>query len=277
MAAQYPPGFSAQDALYFISNFCQLAYNQDYIFSGTKQGDGQPYGFTLPQGYTMVYEIWGVDEIWGEDESVVPFGFVSQSQGASDLVFAVRGTEGDIEWAEDLFEAEQAACPVPNSKGLVHAGFGAIYETLIYVPATTNSNTAPTAGAGVPLTQVLAGAGSAAVTGHSLGSSLATMLAMDIALNSKTAISTIYTFASPRTGDPDFASLFNSLIPTQSYRVANVWDIVPHTPPSTFPTLEHVWHYEHVNAYCPVDGGETIDVVTSHSLAAYERGLQKLL
>lgn len=277
MGFNYPQGFSPQDALNFAIDFCQQAYYQDYIFRGEKQPNGQPYVFTVPQHYEMMYEIWGLDEIWHDDQGTVPYGFVARERKTNDLVFVVRGTEGDIEWAEDLFEADQIACPVANSQGLVHRGFGTIYKNLTYQSTSSSTLTAPAIGSGDTLSQVLDGATSVAITGHSLGSALATMLAIDIALNPKTPISQIYTFASPRVGDPDFVSQFNNLAPADSYRIANVWDIVPHTPPDIFFTIDHEWHYQHVNSYCPVDGGETIDVVTSHSLAAYEAGLRKLL
>jgi triacylglycerol lipase len=274
-AARYPAGFSAQDALNFATEFCQQAYNAYYIYFGIKQHDGNPYVFTVPQGYSMVYEVWGIDKIWHIDEGIVPFGFVAEKQGTKDLVFAIRGTEGDIEWAEDLFEADQVTSPIQNSQGMVHKGFASIYETLSYAPASSNSNTPPDKT--VSLGQVLSNATSAAITGHSLGSSLATLLALDIAVNSTAAVSSIYTFASPRTGDPLFASFYDNRIPSQSYRVVNVWDLVPHLPPVEFFTIDHEWHYKHVNSRCPVDGGATIDVVTSHSLAAYEKGLKRLL
>lgn len=277
MGFNYPQGFSPQQGLDFAINFCQQAYYQDYIFRGEKQANGQPYVFTEPEHYEMMYEIWGIDEIWHDDQGTVPFGFVARERKTNNLVFAIRGTEGDIEWAEDLFEADQIASPVANSKGLVHKGFGNIYETLTYQAATSNSLTPPAIGSGDKLGQVVSSASAVSITGHSLGSALATLLALDVALNTKTPITQFYTFASPRTGDPDFVTQYNGLVPANSYRVANVWDIVPHTPPEILFTIDHEWHYQHVNSYCPVDGGETIDVVTSHGLAAYEAGLRKLL
>ena len=126
----------------------------------------------------MMYEIWGVDEIWHDDQGAVPFGFVARERKTNNLVFAIRGTEGDIEWAEDLFEADQIACPVANSQGMVHTGFGNIYETLTYQPATSNTLTPPAIGSGDKLSQVVSGATSVSITGHSLGSALATLLAL---------------------------------------------------------------------------------------------------
>ncbi len=276
MAFKYPPGFSAQAALGFL-NFCQQAYNMYYIFKGEKQPNGQPYVFTVPQGYEMTYEIWGDGSILGIDEGEVPYGFVAQKQGASDMVITVRGTEGDIEWADDLLEAEQAANPVPNSQGLVHEGFGDIYKSLIYVPGNYYSMFPPPPNTGQTLSQVVAGASSVAVTGHSLGSSLADLVALDIALNETPPVPSFYTLASPRTGDPTFADSFDAKLQPVSYRIANCWDIVPTLPPEEFYTgIDEEWHYQHVNSACPVDGGFTLDIVYSHSLAAYRVGLEKI-
>src|SRR5215213_391594 len=277
MAFKYPPGFSPQDALGF-PGFCRQAYYEYYLYNGEPQSNGQAYVFTVPQGYDMTYEIWGLDEIWHIDEGIVPFGFVAQRQGTGDLVITVRGTEGDIEWAEDLLEGEQAADPVPNSQGLVHEGFGDIYKTLIYVPGNTYSMSPPPPNSAQPLGQVLANASSVAITGHSLGSSLADLVALDVALNEKKRVSSLYTLASPRTGDPTFATSFDTLLQPVSYRIANYWDIVPQLPPEDFYTgIDQEWHYQHVNSECLVDGGFTVDLAYSHSLAAYQAGLQKLL
>lgn len=276
MAFKYPAGFSAETAIGFLG-FCEQAYNMYYIYKGEKQPNGQPYVFTVPQGYDMTYEIWGDGTILGLDEGEVPYGFVAQEQGTSNLVITVRGTEGDIEWADDLLEANQIANPVPNSEGLVHEGFAEIYESLIYVPGSSYSMSPPSSGQ--TLSQVVASAGSVAVTGHSLGSSLADLVVLDVALNEKKSVPSFYTLASPRTGDPTFANSFDALLQSVSYRIANVWDIVPTLPPEFFVTLDPLgdWYYQHVNYECPVDGGFSVDLVYSHSLAAYKAGLQKLL
>ena len=278
MAFKYPSGFSAQTALDLLG-FCQQAYYQYYIYKGETQPNGQPYVFTVPDGYSMIYEIWGLDEIWHIDEGLVPFGFVAQANGTSDLVITIRGTEGDVEWAEDLLEDYQTANPVPNSQGLIQYGFAAIYKTLFYVQATGNSTSPPPSSAARTLSQVLENAGSVTITGHSLGSSLADLTALDVALNESNSVTSFYTLASPRTGDPTFADSFDAKLQSVSYRVANVWDIVPQLPPEYFLTIDPPgeWHYQHVNSECLVDGGFSVDVAYSHSLVAYETGLQKLL
>ncbi|MDJ0574536.1 MAG: lipase family protein [Xenococcaceae cyanobacterium MO_234.B1] len=74
------------------------------------------------------------------------------------------------------------------------------------------------------------------VTGHSLGGALATIAAMDIAQKDKlrTPIN-LYTFASPRVGDNEFADKFNQFASgdnkkIKAFRFANSEDIVPKVP-----------------------------------------------
>lgn len=86
------------------------------------------------------------------------------------------------------------------------------------------------------------------ICGHSLGGALATLLALDLAATAADPANpeyaefrnpTVYTYGSPRTGDSAFANKFNQEV-TDSNRIENRLDIVPHLPP---PWL----NYEHVN------------------------------
>jgi Lipase (class 3) len=79
------------------------------------------------------------------------------------------------------------------------------------------------------------------VTGHSLGSALATLVVMENKSNKKFDICTLCTFASPRVGNAEFVRQFAEL-PITSWRLVNTQDIVPRIPfhiPLFFP-------YEHV-------------------------------
>ena len=79
------------------------------------------------------------------------------------------------------------------------------------------------------------------VTGHSLGSALATLFVMENKDKNKFDISTICTFASPRVGNAEFVRQFN-LLPLDSWRIVNRQDIVPKLP-LHIPVL---FGYEHV-------------------------------
>jgi len=76
------------------------------------------------------------------------------------------------------------------------------------------------------------------ICGHSLGGALATLLALDVAANTAFKNLTVYTYASPRTGGPQFAATYNQVVPNTS-RIAGRIDLVPKLP---LPPL-----YEHVN------------------------------
>ena len=75
------------------------------------------------------------------------------------------------------------------------------------------------------------------ICGHSLGGALVTLLALDVAANTNFKNPTVYTYASPRTGDPSFASTYNQVV-KNSFRIANRMDLVPKLPLP--PVYEHV-------------------------------------
>eukprot|EP01129_Flabellula_baltica_P005981 TRINITY_DN2202_c0_g1_i1.p1 TRINITY_DN2202_c0_g1~~TRINITY_DN2202_c0_g1_i1.p1 ORF type:complete len:283 (-),score=60.97 TRINITY_DN2202_c0_g1_i1:27-875(-) len=75
------------------------------------------------------------------------------------------------------------------------------------------------------------------LTGHSLGAGMATICAADIALKKLVDNVELYTFGSPRVGNPTFAYYLSKSI--ESYRVTNKEDIIPHLP-------QIIWNYRHV-------------------------------
>jgi predicted lipase len=75
-----------------------------------------------------------------------------------------------------------------------------------------------------------AGAARLIVTGHSLGEALATLATADLVLAGTAA--SMYNFASPRTGDLDFAAQFDKNVNVR-FRVVNTEDIVITVPLAT--------------------------------------------
>ena len=66
--------------------------------------------------------------------------------------------------------------------------------------------------------------------GHSLGGSLAQILALDVKLTGVTSMdSECFTYGAPRTGNSSFANKFNKCVP-KSYRFVNLFDPVPYLP-----------------------------------------------
>jgi len=84
------------------------------------------------------------------------------------------------------------------------------------------------------------------VTGHSLGSALATLFVMENDTKKRFDITTSCTFASPRVGTLEFARAFDQL-PINSWRIVNTLDVVPKLPPHIPLLLE----YDHVDTAYP--------------------------
>jgi len=168
------------------------------------------------------------------------FGFIAQRD--SDVVVAIRGTDGVLEWMKD-FEFEFVRFPFVDA-GSVEAGFSGFYSTF----RTDRNNTAPRVFDA--LAKLIAGGAvkTLRIAGHSLGSALATLLAIDVAANSDFTTPIVYTFASPRVGDKVFAGTYDGLIET-SWRIANVNDIVPQLPPQFV-------GYVHVDAEYPINSDD---------------------
>lgn len=69
------------------------------------------------------------------------------------------------------------------------------------------------------------------VTGHSLGSAMATLAVLDVARLYGT-VNQFYSFGSPRVGNKYFSKYFKTLVPYGN-RVVHSHDIVPHVPMRT--------------------------------------------
>jgi predicted lipase len=186
--------------------------------------------------YTVVTTIYANDLATdmnpsrGDDE--VSIGLICQAAQSGDVVIAIRGTEGTLEWIHDA-EFLQVPCPFLSGAGHTDDGFTAMYESLT-TGAAPNSPSVVRALATLSHPRPVS---SVTICGHSLGGSLATLLALDVAANTAFKNPAVYTYGSPRTGDSLFASTFDQVV-KNSFRVANRVDIVPTLPPPV--------DYEHV-------------------------------
>ena len=163
------------------------------------------------------------------DAQTVYFGFVAEDAGG-DIVAVVRGTDGFIEWIEDAEFLPVIYQPKLVLQGgppqiAVEQGFWTLYQTLEL------TDTAGT-GVGDAASQITALAGRAQnvmVIGHSLGSALATYLALDLARGTLGGRVSACLFASPHTGNKAFTDLFDQTV--KEYRLFNyILDIVPRVP-----------------------------------------------
>lgn len=153
----------------------------------------------------------------------VYLGFVLASKTQNIIVF--RGTQRNTEWLYNLYARQQAyhnsteATPL----GKVHRGFVANYKSIISpIPREVAQQLDPS----IPCY----------ITGHSLGSALAVLASLDLALTIPALKSQLrlYTYAGARVGDPTFAQIHTETVPNH-YRIVNLADIVPLLPPIQSP------------------------------------------
>jgi hypothetical protein len=171
------------------------------------------------------------------------YGFLLRRRTGGDDYFApgdylaiVRGTAEPVEWVLDATATPELFSPRPHKlTGLVPSGFYSIYESMsardmngkeLGDAATVIGNIAN--GDNKPLT----------VVGHSLGSTLATYLTLDLASEIHDPANHLdaYMIASPNPGDVVFAKKVRERVP--NYNVVN-WerDLVPRVPPPPFIAL----------------------------------------
>ncbi|MFB9326662.1 lipase family protein [Paenibacillus aurantiacus] len=150
-------------------------------------------------------------------------GFIAQSKSNPQLqTVVIRGTESKLDWLMDVEFLLETFREVPGS-GKTERGFTNLYRTMMVEYADASI---PTQSLIAQLDTVPAGT-RLVVTGHSLGSSLATLHAF-LAGSKKIDVELI-TFASPRVGDSNFVEAFRELnIPNT--RIFNHPDIVPRVP-----------------------------------------------
>jgi hypothetical protein len=171
------------------------------------------------------------------DETI--FGFIARSQIEPNKFFIVfRGTREAAEWFNNFR-------PVPKPF-LINGNFGNLGEVrngfnLIYSSKPNRPSQYLTIQKTIDkLFEIdkINNDSQIFITGHSLGAGLATLAALHIhKLAERKRINPsiqLYTFASPRVGDEDFAKHFNDI---QSYRIINSEDLIQSIP---LPTTEVV-------------------------------------
>jgi len=233
----------------------------------------EPAPGDIPDPYELVAWLNMSDFIFWWREKPKFYGFIARDlQHKHNFVLAIRGTEGWVEWLDDAMARLVKFRQVPDA-GRVERGFDKIYSTLKVVKRHVGAGVALAAKPSAPpaaVPEIMQGSfadqlvqladgleepgvqeqirmaperrprRSFVVTGHSLGSALATLFVMEN--KNKFDISTICTFASPRVGNTEFVRQFN-LLPIDSWRIVNCQDIVP-----KLPLHLPLFGYEHVAA-----------------------------
>jgi triacylglycerol lipase len=237
-----------------------------------------------------------------QDETPKFYGIVAHEIAAPDnRIIAIRGTEGIVEWLDDASSIVMVPFEQVPTAGRVTFGFDKIYKTMQVkaaphggagLAAPAAAQPALTGSFGDQLEQLAqqreAERGVArsyaagrmrrerptVVTGHSLGSALATLFVMENSVKGKFDITLLSTLASPRVGNPAFKEAFNAL-PLTHWRVVNTRDVVPKVPPS----IPVVLDYEHVDVAYSFDSGSFAkkNLGCYHSIETYLHWLDNSL
>jgi len=199
-------------------------------------------------------------------EGFKTIGIVAQNAADdADVYIAVRGTEGIWEWIQD-FKFLPRPFPKVSGSGLAEDGFTVMYLSFSLTPSPSTTFREDV----VPL---LPSNAMVTIAGHSLGSALATLLALDMAVNTNLPTS-LYTFASPRVGDLSFHNLFDHVV-QNAYRIANRLDVVTKTPPPLF--YFHVGDETELVPGTVPGQGIKFDLLCEHHLSSYFHMLAKLI
>ncbi|KAK4347199.1 hypothetical protein RND71_033538 [Anisodus tanguticus] len=230
-------------------------------------------------------------EAWSKESNFMGYIAVATDEGKvalgrRDIVVAWRGTIQTLEWVNDL---EFLLIPGPKVFGdggllplfqpLVHHGFFNVYTS-----ESSRSKFNQTSARDQVLGEVKKLVEeykdeevSITVTGHSLGASLATLNAVDIAFNGINKSSTgkefpvtAFVFASPKVGDLNFVNTFNKLKHLHILRIHNLLDIVPKYPPiGYFDVGQEIIIDTTKSPYLKLPG----DILTWHNLECYLHGI----
>ncbi|MBO0734469.1 MAG: lipase family protein [Methylocapsa sp.] len=213
-------------------------------------------------GYTFLQTLYGDDlatDIDPHKGFVVSFGYVAVSD-AKELVAVIRGTDTLLEWMHDA-SFLMVPCPVAGASGFTEDGFTDVYRSL----RVEQGSGTLSAKDSIKSYLDTGAAASVTICGQSLGGALATLLALDVGLNTRCRSPAAYTYASPRTGDHIFAGSFNAAI-LASHRIVNRQDLVTKLPPIV------PLPYEHVNTgYALIPPPNTINptIPCMHHLTTY--------
>jgi triacylglycerol lipase len=201
----------------FLAAVCHQAYMQL----------DDPSRFVVPENYTCI-ETLQADTITGAKEL---FGFILS--GENRVIIAFRGTSTAADWVADAL-ASQRRYKCVKGAGQTHRGISDIYDSMRKVVLASLLR--------------FPDCRSLWITGHSLGGALATLCALDAASNTSCGIPVVYTYGSPRVGDPEFAQAYSKTVGESSFRFYNLYDFVPLMPPNVYklPKNESVFRYMHV-------------------------------
>lgn len=188
----------------------------------------------------------------------VYYGFLLSSPNVNILMF--RGTQRQAEWIENVLALQTPyQNPATNQPlGKVHLGIYDFYQSSL---AKSVKEAIKSINPKIPLL----------VAGHSLGSALATLAAMDLALLYPKLQPNLqlYAYAGPRVGDRTFIEAHSNLIPNH-YRIVNVADTIPLLPMSRQLNAEFV-HGGEQWSFLSYQG----DIMPNHFVETYRKAIDR--
>ncbi|XP_044497688.1 phospholipase A1-IIgamma-like [Mangifera indica] len=221
------------------------------LFSNVGLEKGNPFKYTVTNYlYAMTDIDSSIDWIVKDQSSWIGYIAVVTDEGKvalgrRDILISWRGTLLTGEWLKDVNWPLTSASNLlgethHNPKPHVHQGFHSLY---------TSSNPKSQYNKFSAREQVLSALSklvdkykdeeiSITITGHSLGSALATLNAVDIVSggfnkptgSDQACMVTVFVFASPKVGDKGFKTAFNKLSNLHLLHIRNINDIVPKLP-----------------------------------------------
>jgi triacylglycerol lipase len=183
------------------------------------------------------------------------YGFLLESAEDSILVF--RGTQRTAEWIGNIYALQQDYLhPTTGDRlGRIHTGFRNIADSIVKPPV-------------VEAMRKINPNKPCYISGHSLGAALATIVALDIALQVPDLQPQlqVYVYATPRVGNPEFVRNYAQILPN-SFRITNLADTIPLMPPTKlraeFVHVGEEWSFL-------TQGG---DVLPNHIVDTYRRAV----
>ncbi|HXR17271.1 MAG TPA: hypothetical protein VN777_13845 [Terriglobales bacterium] len=205
--------------------------------------------------------------------NIVSIGLVLQASNTGDAVVAIRGTEGIQEWIQDA-KFLTVPCPFLSSGGNTEDGFTVMYESMT---TGLGKGALPIAKA-LPALTWKKRVTSLTICGHSLGGALATLLALDVAAHASSPFNTpmVYTYASPKAGDPLFVTTYDQAVPN-TFRIANRLDLVPKLPlPPLYDHVSELFELNPIKLGVPPKVLIRFDIPCEHFINSYLHLLSQL-
>ena len=179
-------------------------------------------------GYDLIATVYGNDLATclnpNRGKQRVKIALILKASAGGEVVVAIRGTEGIKEWVQDAQFGDVPFKEVDGA-GCTEDGFTAMYRSMTVEEGPDKPSIVKF------LATLPGGATSLTISGHSLGGALATLFALDAATHLEAPLNdpTVYTYASPRTGNHDFVVQYHQTV-TTTYRFVDNVDLVPKLP-----------------------------------------------